>query len=100
MDSLCRHLYAFVQLFRDAYGTLDFEYFLRLMNRFQSSYLKEITRYLSVIQEDLDAIKAAFFYTYNTSIVEGQINRLKVIKRLMYGRGSLALLEKRVLLMD
>lgn len=51
-----------------------------------------------MIREDLEAIKAAFFYTYNTSIVEGQINRLKMIKRLMYGRASLALLEKRVLL--
>lgn len=53
-----------------------------------------------MIQEDLDAIKAASFYTHNTSIVEGQINRLKVTKRLIYGRASLALLEKRVLLMD
>lgn len=93
-----QEIYAFVQLFREAYQTLDFPYFLRLKAKFQSSKLKEITRYLSMIREDLEAIKAAFFYTYNTSIVEGQINRLKMIKRLMYGRASLELLEKRVLL--
>lgn len=95
---ITQEIYAFVQLFREAYQTLDFQCFLRLIARFQESNIKEITRYLSMIREDLEAIKAAFFYTYNTSIVEGQINRLKMIKRLMYGRASLALLEKRVLL--
>ena len=95
---ITQEIYAFVQLFREAYQTLDFLCFLRLIARFQESNVKEITRYLSMIREDLEAIKAAFFYTYNTSIVEGQMNRLKMIKRLMYGRASLALLEKRVLL--
>lgn len=97
---ITQEIYAFVQLFREAYQTLDFPYFLRLTGQFQSSNIKEIKRYLSVIRDDFEAIRASFFYTYNTSIVEGQINRLKMIKRLMYGRASLALLEKRVLIMD
>lgn len=93
-------VYAFVQLMREAYQTLDYAYFLRLLNTFQASDCKEITRYISTLREDLEAIKSSFFYTYNTSIVEGQINRLKMIKRLMYGRSSLVLLEKRVLMSD
>lgn len=49
------------------------------------------------MQDDLEAIKASFLYTFNTSIVEGQINRLKMLKRLMYGRASIELLGKRVI---
>jgi transposase len=35
---------------------------------------------------------------WNSGIVEGNVNRLKMLKRQMYGRATFGLLRKRVLL--
>lgn len=35
---------------------------------------------------------------YNNGLVEGSVNKLKVIKRIMYGRNSFELLKAKVLL--
>jgi transposase len=42
-------------------------------------------------------VRAALSLPWSTSPVEGQINRLKTIKRQMYGRAGFALLRQRVL---
>lgn len=49
------------------------------------------------IERDLDAVRAALVEPWSTSPVEGQINRLKLLKRTMYGRASYDLLRRRVL---
>ncbi len=49
------------------------------------------------MRRDIDAIRAALSSPWTTSPVEGQINRLKTIKRSMYGRAGFALLRARVL---
>jgi transposase len=46
---------------------------------------------------DYDAVKAALTYEWSNGQVEGQVNRLKFIKRQMYGRANFDLLRKRVL---
>jgi len=47
--------------------------------------------------KDYDAIKNACTLEWSNGQVEGQVNRLKNIKRQMYGRGSFELLKKKVL---
>ncbi len=49
------------------------------------------------IDRDRDAVLAALVEPWSTGPVEGQINRLKTIKRQMYGRAGYDLLRKRVL---
>ena len=49
------------------------------------------------ILKDFDAVRAAAAHHWSSGQVEGQINRLKLIKRSMYGRGKLDLLRKRML---
>jgi transposase len=46
---------------------------------------------------DLPAVQAALDMGWTTSPVEGQISRLKMIKRTMYGRAGFELLRARVL---
>jgi hypothetical protein len=43
-----------------------------------------------------DAVKAGVTLPWSTGPVEGQINRLKMLKRQMYGRARMALLRQRV----
>jgi len=49
------------------------------------------------IQQDLAAVQAALTYEWNNGQTEGQVNRLKVLKRQMYGRAKFDLLRKRFL---
>jgi transposase len=49
------------------------------------------------LRQDRDAVHAAMTMPWSTGPVEGQINRLKVIKRSMYGRAGFDLLRQRVL---
>jgi len=49
------------------------------------------------LRQDHDAVHAALTLSWSTGPVEGQINRLKAIKRSMYGRAGFDLLRHRVL---
>lgn len=49
------------------------------------------------LRRDIAAVQAALDLPWTTSPVEGQISRLKMLKRTMYGRASFGLLRARVL---
>ena len=58
----------------------------------------ELASLAAGISRDIEAIYGAINYRWTTSPVEGQINRLKTLKRQMYGRAGYALLRSRVLM--
>jgi|SRR5688572_16397578 len=49
------------------------------------------------IGQDLSAVQAALTLPYSNGQTEGQVTRLKLLKRQMYGRANLDLLRQRVL---
>ncbi|WP_318841069.1 MULTISPECIES: transposase [Noviherbaspirillum] len=57
----------------------------------------EPRRFAEGLKQDYAAVNAALTSSYSNGMTEGHINRLKMIKRQMYGRASLALLRIRVL---
>jgi transposase len=56
-----------------------------------------VVRFAYGLQKDISAVAAAIDTPWSTGQVEGQINRLKMIKRQMYGRAGFKLLRARVL---
>ena len=56
-----------------------------------------LNRLAQSLERDVAAVQAALETPWTTSPVEGQINRLKLIKRAMYGRAGFRLLRQRVL---
>ena len=56
-----------------------------------------VVRFAYGLQKDISAVAAAVDNSWSTGQVEGQINRLKMIKRQMYGRAGFELLRARVL---
>ena len=56
-----------------------------------------LASFVAELRKDTAAVQAALELPWSTSPVEGQINRLKMIKRTMYGRAGFALLRARVL---
>jgi len=56
-----------------------------------------LSRFVSGLTRDRDAVEAALHLPWSNGPVEGQVHRLKLIKRQMYGRASFDLLRLRVL---
>ena len=59
--------------------------------------MREIRFFAEWIQQDFSAVVAGFLGPWSNGQVEGQVNRLKTLKRQMYGRTRLTLLRARVL---
>ncbi|MBV9851438.1 MAG: transposase [Armatimonadetes bacterium] len=49
------------------------------------------------LRADLEAVRAAFTLEWSNGPTEGNVNRLKFIKRQGYGRAGFELLKRRVL---
>jgi transposase len=50
------------------------------------------------LSQDLDAVIAGLSMRYSSGAVEGHNNRIKMLKRQMFGRAGFDLLRKRILL--
>ncbi len=57
----------------------------------------ELENYASGLDRDQAAVLAALTLEWSNGQTEGQVNRLKTLKRQMYGRANFDLLRKRVL---
>uniref|UniRef100_UPI0031FBEABE transposase n=1 Tax=Sphaerothrix gracilis TaxID=3151835 RepID=UPI0031FBEABE len=64
----------------------------------EQSGIRALVQFAKGIREDYEAIRAALTLEVSNGPVEGQVNRLKMIKRQMYGRAGLELLRKRLIL--
>jgi len=61
------------------------------------SGLKELQSFSTGLMKDEEAVRAAMTCDWSNGQVEGNLNRLKMIKRMMFGRAGFALLKARVL---
>ncbi len=59
--------------------------------------IAQLKQFADGLQRDYQAVHAALIMGWSNGQVEGQINRLKLIKRQAYGRAKLDLLKKLVL---
>lgn len=62
-----------------------------------TSSVQEMKNFALGLRQDDAAVRAALTLPWSTGQVEGQITRLKLVKRQMYGRASFDLLRQRVL---
>jgi transposase len=57
-----------------------------------------IRGFAGYLRRDLDAVTAGLTLPYSSGVVEGHVNRIKTIKRQMYGRASFSLIRARILI--
>jgi len=60
--------------------------------------VSEVRDFAAGLRRDQAAVQAALDHAWSSGQVEGQINKLKLVKRSMYGRAGLPLLRRRFLL--
>ena len=63
----------------------------------RSSGIAELKTFAEGLLRDFPIIHAALELPYSNGVTEGHVNRLKTIKRMMYGRASFDVLRRRVL---
>lgn len=70
------------------------------LRRVHASGIRELCRFADGLARDYDAVRAALTTHCSSGMVESRINRLKMLKRQMYGRAGIALSRVRVLRRD
>jgi transposase len=88
---------ALAQDFRNAILGGDSALIEEWIRNAQQSGIRPLVRFAWGLNRDLAAVEAAVETSYSNGQVEGQVNRLKTIKRQMYGRAGFSLLRARVL---
>jgi transposase len=63
----------------------------------EQSGISDLIGFAHRLRRDYSAVAAAVRYAWTQGPIEGHINRLKMLKRQMYGRASFPLLRRRVL---
>jgi len=93
IETACRLSQGFAQMVRDRQGAqLD-----AWINEARASGIGELERFAAGLLTDEAAVRTGLTLVWSNAQVEGQVNRLKLIKRAMYGRGNFDLLRQRVL---
>jgi transposase len=69
----------------------------RWMEEAKESEIPELAAFATKLRQDVEAVVAAMVMPYSQGQTEGRVNKLKLIKRSMYGRGKFDLLRQRVL---
>jgi len=92
-EAAYRLVQAFMQMIREHTGH-QLETWLSSV---EASTLPEFKSFAKGIQQDKAAVLAGLTLPWSNGPLEGHVNRLKLIKRSMYGRAKLRLLRQRVL---
>jgi transposase len=96
-DPMIDRLYCLAQEFRRIVREHDCGALAAWLTGAAESGIRELRGFATHLRTDLDAIQAALSLPWSNGQTEGQITRLKLIKREMYGRANLDLLRLRVL---
>ena len=84
--------------FREAYSNKDIDAVKLWCDRYAQCKFPAICSFINGINADTDAFYNSMKYKYSNGLLEGCVNKLKAVKRSMYGRASYALLRAKLLL--
>ncbi|MER6151578.1 ISL3 family transposase [Streptomyces hirsutus] len=93
LDALTRHVQSFATMLTGRQG----ERLPEWLDAVLQDNLPSLHTLAAGIDRDRDAVIAGLTLPWNSGVVEGYVNRIKTLKRQMFGRAGFALLRKRVL---
>jgi transposase len=95
LDSLAGHVSAFAQMMTSLTGSAGLDAWLAAV---EADDQPELHSFAAGIRHDKEAVTNGLTLPYSSGKVEGTVNKIKTVKRQMYGRASFPLLRKRILL--
>ena len=95
IDALAGHVTSFAEMMTARTGSRDLERWLAAVEADDQAGLRSLA---AGIRHDQQAVTNGLTLDWNSGRVEGTVNKIKMIKRQMYGRAGFELLRKRVIL--
>lgn len=95
-----KELYGIIHDFKELFKKHDSEGFTKWLQYVEQLPYEELLGFIVGIKKDLEAVTMAVLSYYNNGLAEALINKVKVIKRVMYARCSFDLLRKKILLLE
>lgn len=92
-----RMIYQLVQEFRHMLHTRSGEHLDEWLKKVRASQIRALHSFVVGVERDKAAVVAGLTFPQNNGLVEGKVNKLKLIKRMMFGRAAFPLLRQRVL---
>ena len=93
LDAAATHVTAFAEMMCGRHGDrLD-----KWLAAVEADTLIPLQRFATGLRRDYDAVRAGLTLEHNSGRVEGTVNKIKMIKRQMFGRANFDLLRTRVL---
>ena len=86
-----------IKLFKDIFILRKPELLNEWMEKARSTGIEEIISFTNGIERDYDAVVNAVCLPYSNGLAEGSVNKIKVIKRVMYGRCSFETLRSKTI---
>jgi len=90
-------VYTLAQQFMRMIRQLEGEHLDEWLSLVRASQIPELQSFVQSIKRDKAAVLAGLTLHHNNGVVEGKVNKLKLIKRMMFGRAGFPLLRQRVL---
>lgn len=97
LHSEVNQAYELVQLFAHLLRTRTGEQLDAWLEQVRERGIRELQGFVVSIERDKAAVVAGLTLPQNNGLVEGKVNKLKLIKRMMSGRAAFPLLRQRVL---
>ncbi|MFB7323863.1 transposase [Streptomyces sp. NPDC056190] len=94
LDTTTGHVQAFAEMMNARTGHQLPDW----LDKAQATDLPELVSFVNGVRSDQVAVTAGLSLPFSSGAVEGQVNRIKMLKRQMFGRAGFDLLRKRVLL--
>ena len=92
-----QEIYQLAQSFRKMLSRKAPELLDDWLLKMEACGVKRLQNFAAGLRLDYDAVKSALSFDWSNGQVEGQVNRLKMIKHQMYGRANFDLLRLKVL---
>ncbi len=94
LDAAATQVTAFAEMMTGRHGAERLDDWLAAV---EAADLPELHRFTSGLRRDYDAVRAGLTLEHNSGRVEGTVNKIKMLKRQMFGRANFDLLRTRVL---
>jgi len=86
-----------IREFREIFQRKNLSLLYLFIEKYAKSNLEKISRFAKGLAKDIDAVENSVASSLSNGFVEGTNNKLKIIKRTMYGRCSRRLLEAKLI---
>jgi transposase len=94
LDTTATHVGAFAKMLTGRHGECLDSWIAAV----EADDLPQLHRFVTGLRRDYTAVRNGLTLPYSSGPVEGNVNRIKMINRQMYGRAGFDLLRKRILL--